>query len=514
MPWGWLDRQHARMTPRRRWLIPVLACVALLAGCGGRGAVTGGADVPAENTVPLRVMTFNLEYGGTGVDPNSVPKAIKAAGADVVAIEEGYGRLPEIAREVGWKYYDTRTQLISRLPLLSPNSGPGDPVYVEVQPGKYMAVFDVHLDSTNYGPDATKRGMPAARVLAREHERVAEITPIAASAQELASRGVPTLVMGDFNSPSFQDWTEDTVGLRSHVIYPLRWPVTTILANSGLTDLYRAQYPDPVADQGLTWPANRPFVAGYNPYRHGDPQDRIDMIWAGGPIEGKDVQIVGEPGTSGVDIVVDPWPSDHRAVAASIEVQPAVIGPVIGTNTRLVEQGDDLEVRWSTGGAPAGSVVLQSDPAVTTDVSGTWGSFSLGTDDVAPGTYSLVMKGSDGSELAETQVTVVTPGSSPVLTTDKSTYRAGQPIKVTWSGAPGNKWDWVGIYRRNADPNTASYLVWDYTGATVVGDTTLDGSTNASVWPLKPGAYSVYLLIDDSYQKVAQADFNVVAPRG
>jgi hypothetical protein len=37
-----------------------------------------------------------------------------------------------------------------------------------------------------------------------------------------------------------------------------------------------------------------------------------------------------------------------------------------------------------------------------------------------------------------------------------------------------NRWDWVGIYERGADPNVASYFTWLYTGATVTGSAVLD----------------------------------------
>ncbi len=51
----------------------------------------------------LKVMGFNIEYGGEQVDFSGVINAIKAGGADVVGIEEGYGNMPKIAEEIGWK---------------------------------------------------------------------------------------------------------------------------------------------------------------------------------------------------------------------------------------------------------------------------------------------------------------------------------------------------------------------------------------------------------------------------
>jgi hypothetical protein len=52
------------------------------------------------------------------------------------------------------------------------------------------------------------------------------------------------------------------------------------MEHAGFNDSYRAVHPDPVKDSGLTWPAARPFVKGYNPglngaaaYRGGPPDD-------------------------------------------------------------------------------------------------------------------------------------------------------------------------------------------------------------------------------------------------
>jgi hypothetical protein len=50
----------------------------------------------------LKVMEFNIEYGGEEVDLRGVLDAIRAADADVVAIEEGYVNMPRIAAGLGW----------------------------------------------------------------------------------------------------------------------------------------------------------------------------------------------------------------------------------------------------------------------------------------------------------------------------------------------------------------------------------------------------------------------------
>src|SRR4029453_7688295 len=89
------------------------------------------------------------------------------------------------------------------------------------------------------------------------------------------------------------------------------------------SDSYRALHPTPVTDQGLTWPASRPFVKGYNPGPNGAAADRIDLLYSGGPARATQSSVVGEAGSKYSDIVVSPWPSDHRAVVSQFEVTPA-----------------------------------------------------------------------------------------------------------------------------------------------------------------------------------------------
>ena len=117
-----------------RRLLALVTCVVALAGC--TTSTTSEPETPSPaaplrdpRTSPepgqaaeadLRVMTFNIEYGGEEVDFSSVAKAIVAADADVVAINEGYGNIAKVAADLGWPYYDVRSQIVSRLPLLTP----------------------------------------------------------------------------------------------------------------------------------------------------------------------------------------------------------------------------------------------------------------------------------------------------------------------------------------------------------------------------------------------------------
>ena len=141
----------------------------------------------------LKVMEFNIEYGGDVVDFAGVPAAIEAAAPDVVAIEEGYGHLGKIAAALGWPYYDPRTQVLSKYPLLSTT---GDAHYnlIEVAPGRVVALANLHLPSAPYGPNFARNGASAARLVALERRgRLPTARGYLRSVTPLVSAGVPTV---------------------------------------------------------------------------------------------------------------------------------------------------------------------------------------------------------------------------------------------------------------------------------------------------------------------------------
>jgi exonuclease III len=80
----------------------------------------------------------------------------------------------------------------------------------------------------------------------------------------------------------------------------------------GFVDAFREVHPDPVRRPAFTWtPTSSPTVKW-------DHHDRIDFILArGDDLSVENASIVGEKHPE-ADIVVTPWPSDHRAVAATV----------------------------------------------------------------------------------------------------------------------------------------------------------------------------------------------------
>jgi exonuclease III len=120
------------------------------------------------------------------------------------------------------------------------------------------------------------------------------------------------IVTGDFNEPSVHDWTPEAVAAGQKPV-AVKWPTTGRLVADGFIDAYRAIHPDPVAKPAYTW------TPRYDEAATDDHPDRIDFVLVRG--EGArvtDAAIVGEDGPRS-DIVVMPWPSDHRAVVAEID---------------------------------------------------------------------------------------------------------------------------------------------------------------------------------------------------
>jgi hypothetical protein len=369
---------------------------------------------------------------------------------------------------------------------------------------------NLHLPSAPYGPNQAANGADADALVAGEKGRLEALDPVLEAADRLQSDDVPVIVLGDFNAPSHRDWTEATKGLRDHVI-PVEWPVTVQLEDAGYEDAYRTVYPDPVTDQGLTWPAARPKSGSYNPGLTGRPADRIDMTFVSGDITVADAEIVGESASDMTDIAVDPWPTDHRAVVTEMSIPLADPGAYVSASRRLVDQDVNIEVFGSGGDSGAAETVAISagDGSDSTEVELDQGVAVVDTGDLAMGQNMLTLVDSGNEPVASGLVWVREPGVETTVSTSEKAYARGEPIEVSWSDAPGNKWDWIGVYKRGADPNVAYYKNWLYTEATIAGSAKIDDTASGGPWPLPPGEYDVLLLADDSYKELARASFTV-----
>ena len=188
-----------------------------------------------------------------------------------------------------------------------------------MEAGKEVVFGVVHLMYTPYEPyDIADRKLldaPAAEASARE-TRLHQVEGLMAELAPFAD--YPTIVVGDFNEPSYLDWTEQAIRERGDSLLPfaVRWPATAWLADQGFEDAFRSVHPDVGAKPGYTWTS----VVGV--WRNPEIHDRIDLILVSKDhFDVKAASVVGEDSPLS-DIVVTPWPSDHRAVVVEAVVLP------------------------------------------------------------------------------------------------------------------------------------------------------------------------------------------------
>ncbi len=500
------------MSPRRRRLALWAVVLVFLAGCtsGDDGSEpTGAIAGPVSLGEPMRLSVFeyNVEYAGD----ETTDAVIEDVDADVVGVLESYNRLPEMATNAGYPYYNVGLQILSRYPILEPSGAEGRYAFIQVRPGQVVAFFNIHLDYVDYGPRALRHGESVVDVIASENEvRTSSLEEPLRLMRGLIGRGYPVFFTGDHNEPSSLDWTEATAEARNDVDQPVAWPVSEAILGAGFRDTYREIHPDPVAEPGITHPG---------------VGDRIDYVYAAGPSETLDSRLVGELGGRDVDLAYEPWTSDHRALVSTFEVTPARMQTMVSVSPALLTQGDPLTLAYHVPSADGGVAVVaagaEADAAdVTEDLTGATGSFDVDSASLAPGDYDAVLLDGDGDELARVGLWVRDPNAAIEVSTDRTTYAPGEPIVVSWTGGPANRWDWIGVYEADkADPKVDSYLVWNYTGLhasgtvppAVEGSVTMDASAQGGPWPLPPGRYVVHYLVTDRYRSIGGASFTVEA---
>ncbi len=291
----------------------------------------------------LRVMSFNIWGGGAneGKGIEETVAAIRAAGADVVGLQEtrlepdpctatdcaatGESVAPALAAALGWHVHDQMAEnealwanaVISRYPIGA--ASPNDlGVALDVN-GRTVWLFNIHLDDEPYQPyQLLGIEYGPAPFISTEAEAVRFATETRGPALDLlladmavAEGAAAVIVTGDFNEPSPLDWTAEAVAAAQKPV-AVAWPTVARLIGEGFIDAYRAVHPDPVGKPAYTW------TPRYDEAAEDDEPDRIDFVLVrGAGVTVTDAAIVGEGGPRS-DIVVTPWPSDHRAVVVEI----------------------------------------------------------------------------------------------------------------------------------------------------------------------------------------------------
>jgi exodeoxyribonuclease-3 len=281
----------------------------------------------------IRVMSYNIHRGGVVMlkQPLSqTAKAIQLAKADIVGIQETRSprgdKLEELAKLLGWNHdMGKGSKILTRYEIVeSLKSG----VKVKLDSGREAYVFNLHLPSHPYQPyqllgirpkwhkhkfDIEFIKTDAEAIQWAKKARGRELTKLLRQIRSIPDKQAPVFVVGDFNEPSHLDWTEAAANAGRHPI-KVEYPNSLAMTRAGFADAYRAIYPDEMKNPGYTWSS---FYKFDDPTTH---HDRIDFVYFKGKgIKLNEVKIVGE-NRKDADIIISPYPSDHRAVVADFKL--------------------------------------------------------------------------------------------------------------------------------------------------------------------------------------------------
>jgi len=265
---------------------------------------------------PVNVIQHNIEYGAEAYSLLDLVEIYK--GNDVILIQEAFtengtdssSQLAEMLKMNYMSFNTSSTAVISRWDITLVhefNKG----ALVKINNNIPFHVLVMHLDDWYYQPfqaqyipyerdgifqpNTSDPGQLFSYALTARGQDVITMTNVLEKITE------PGIIMGgDFNEPSFMDWTDRNVKTGFCPV-SVRFPSTLIISytNLGMQDCYRSLYPDEVLDQGLTWPDRK---VDYE-YR----SDRIDMLF------------VDKFSTVNSIKVVCGTKSDHCALAATIK---------------------------------------------------------------------------------------------------------------------------------------------------------------------------------------------------
>lgn len=288
----------------------------------------------------VRVMSWNIWRGGQGHGPNNINNVLKIiteVKPDVLVTIETYGAGPLIRESLGPEYEghqitcddgQTRDNLwiISRLPVIRSFPAPNSPLSdfhcggLTLEDGATGRAFDIIAVWLQYAISVSETianaipylGTPwepgNRQIVESDETRLRQIQELLDTYLPEAGSDspIPTVIAGDFNSLSHNDWSEACKLAPGHHGLALEWPVTAAMSEAGFTDLYRSLHPDPKREPGKTWNVLREMDAPY----------RIDYIFTRGNILAKSIFMIDRyddcPGA--------PFCSDHAALVTEISV--------------------------------------------------------------------------------------------------------------------------------------------------------------------------------------------------
>ena len=307
----------------------------------------------------LRVLSYNIYWGGHRQPLERTIEVIEESGADLVGIQENVNReyedqTPEIAKALGYSYVrhavldaleefgakgnklrarwtqQAGQSTLSRHPITAQSPG-GSGIQVELPSGEKVWMFNTHLWHYPYVPyqllnvgffegeaiDPNDQDSEAQAILSARIGHETEINKILWDIKSILPSGESVFLTGDFNEPSHLDWTEEAAQAG---LCPLKvdYPTSRQVLKAGLKDAFREFYPDPVAVPGFTWPAG--IYPDAPDSSIPDPEDRIDFVYFSGTnVRVKKVQRLGNVSDNS-EIPFAEYPSDHRALLAEFDL--------------------------------------------------------------------------------------------------------------------------------------------------------------------------------------------------
>jgi exodeoxyribonuclease III len=294
----------------------------------------------------IRLLSMNM-HGAGADDGKSIDETIavfKAVNADIIAAIEtvaepdpcnpgttnclapDLSRAADLAKAMGYNFHEfkhnTETHWADAVLTkyeIGKETPNGTGVELNVD-GKKVVVYAMNLNDAPYVPyqllnieygkySFIKTEAEAIAMAKQAHGKALELLLADVASEQDATA---QFVMGDFNEPSHLDWTEQAVAAKLQPIV-VHWPFTTGFEATGFLDSFRSQFPDVVAKPGFTWTTTT------EPTDTSDHHDRIDFILTKG-VTIKSAAIVGEK-VPQADLVITPWPSDHRASMAVVDLK-------------------------------------------------------------------------------------------------------------------------------------------------------------------------------------------------
>ena len=301
-------------------IIRTVTIVILIAAGASFGSPLHAQTEESSEELSVKVMSYNVYRGGTkrGQPLSQTAKVIQEAKADVVGMQEAGDSAVKLAQLLGWNHYGP---ILTRYEIVGEKR---DGIKVKLLSDQQAYIFNLHLPSNPYQPYQLMGIRPkfkkhrnppfikteAEAIEGAQKARGRDIARLLRLVRSLSDKKAPVFIVGDFNEPSHLDWTEKAAQSGRHPI-KVEFPTSKVFAKAGFTDAYRTIYPDEMEKPGFTW---SPAYMDDDPRSH---PDRIDFVYfRGNGVKVTDAKIVGE-NEEIADIVVAPYPSDHRAVVAT-----------------------------------------------------------------------------------------------------------------------------------------------------------------------------------------------------